>query len=202
MNRLRELRNEKELSQSDVASIIGVTTAAYSNYEKGTRDISTDTLLKLSAFFGVSVDYILGKTYVRKENVPSTKIIIYGSIPAGIPMEMIEDIIDVEEISTNLLKGGKQFFGLKVKGNSMEDKYKDGDIVIFEKTENCESGQDCVVMVNGYDGTFKRVYKNEYGITLQPLNIDLYSPLSFTNEQIENLPVRIIGVAREIRRKL
>lgn len=202
MNRLRELRNEKEMNQTDVAKILGVTTGAYSNYENGTRDISTEMLLKLSAFFDVSVDYILGKTFVRKENISASKILVYGSIPAGIPMEMIEDIIDTEEISASLVKSGKQYFGLRIKGNSMEDKYKDGDIVIFEKTENCENGQDCVVMVNGYDGTFKRVYKNEYGITLQPLNIDLYSPLSFSNEQIENLPVKIIGVAREIRRKL
>ena len=202
MNRLRELRNEKEMNQTDVAKILGVTTGAYSNYENGTRDISTEMLLKLSAFFDVSVDYILGTTFVRKENISASKILVYGSIPAGIPMEMIEDIIDTEEISASLVKSGKQYFGLRIKGNSMEDKYKDGDIVIFEKTENCENGQDCVVMVNGYDGTFKRVYKNEYGITLQPLNIDLYSPLSFSNEQIENLPVKIIGVAREIRRKL
>lgn len=52
----------------------------------------------------------------------------------------------------------------------------------------------------GNDGTFKRVFKNEDGIILQPLNPN-YSPLVFTNEQIENLPVRIIGKVVELRRK-
>ena len=99
-----------------------------------------------------------------------------------------------------MLKGGKQYFGLKVKGDSMYPEYLDGDTLILLKQEDCESGEDCVVMVNGNDGTFKRVFKNENGIILQPLN-NSYQPMIYTNEQIENLPVRIIGVVDEIRRK-
>ena len=130
----------------------------------------------------------------------SAIVFIYGSIPAGIPMECIEDIIDTEEIDADMLKGGKQFFGLKVKGDSMEPEYLDGDTLILEKADDCESGDDCVVMVNGNDGTFKRVFKNENGIILQPLN-PTYSPMVYSNEQIENLPVKIIGIVEEIRRK-
>lgn len=127
-------------------------------------------------------------------------VFVYGTIPAGIPMECIEDIIDTEEISADMLRGGKQYFGLKVKGNSMEPEYLDGDTLILQKSDNCESGDDCVVMVNGNDGTFKRVFKNENGIILQPLN-STYSPVVYTNEQIQELPVKIIGVVEEIRRK-
>lgn len=138
----------------------------------------------------------------HKSNISSDSalVFIYGSIPAGVPMECIEDIIDTEEIPSDMLKGGKQYFGLKVKGNSMEPDYLDGDTLILEKADDCESGDDCVVMVNGNDGTFKRVIKNENGIILQPLNSEYY-PMVFTNEQIENLPVRIIGIVEEIRRK-
>lgn len=131
----------------------------------------------------------------------STIVFVYGTIPAGVPMECIEDIIDTEEIPTNMLKGGKQFFGLKIKGNSMFPTYLDNDTVIFEKADVCENGQDCVVMVNGNDGTFKRVITNGTGIILQPLNPE-YEPMAFSSEQIANLPIRIIGIAREIRRKL
>ena len=130
----------------------------------------------------------------------SAIVFIYGSIPAGIPMECIEDIIDTEEIPVDMLKGSKQYFGLKVKGNSMEPEYLDGDTLILEKADNCESGDDAVIMVNGNDGTFKRVFKNENGIILQPLNPS-YSPMVYSNEQIEKLPVRIIGIVEEIRRK-
>ena len=146
------------------------------------------------------VNQDLSSSHRSNVNSNSAVVFIYGSIPAGVPMECIEDIIDTEEIPADMLKGGKQYFGLKVKGNSMEPDYLDCDTLILEKADDCESGDDCVVMVNGNDGTFKRVFKNENGIILQPLNPE-YAPLVFTNEQIENLPVKIIGIVEEIRRK-
>ena len=76
----------------------------------------------------------------------------------------------------------------------------DNDTIILEKVITCESGDDCVVMVNGNDGTFKRVFKNENGIILQPLNNN-YQPIIYTNEQIDALPVRILGKVVELRRK-
>lgn len=79
--------------------------------------------------------------------------------------------------------------------------YNTGDTVIFQKTNDCESGSHCAVMVNGNDATFKKVIKNEAGITLVPLNED-YEPVFYSNKQIKELPVRVIGVAKEIRRKL
>ena len=82
----------------------------------------------------------------------------------------------------------------------MSPEYLDGDTLILEKSDTCESGDDCVVMVNGNDGTFKRVFKNENGIILQPLN-PTYSPLVYTNQQIEELPVKILGVLVEFRRR-
>lgn len=127
-------------------------------------------------------------------------VLVYGTIPAGIPMEMIEDIIDTEEIDASMLKGGKEYFGLKVKGNSMYPEYLDGDTLILEKLDDVESGSDAVVMVNGNDGTFKRVFKNENGIILQPINPE-FQPMVYTNEQIEKLPVRVIGKVVELRRK-
>lgn len=84
----------------------------------------------------------------------------------------------------------------------MAPQYQTGDVVIFEKTSNCESGQHCAVMVNGDDVTFKKVLKNEAGITLVPLNKDEFEPVFYSNKQIKELPVTIIGVAKEIRRKL
>ena len=137
---------------------------------------------------------------MEKKTEGSAVVLVYGTIPAGTPIECIEDIIDTEEIPADMLKGGKQYFGLRIKGNSMYPEYLDGDTLILEKIEDCESGQDCVVMVNGNDGTFKRVFKNENGIILQPLNPE-YEPMIYTNEQIEQLPIRIIGKAVELRRK-
>ena len=176
---------------------------------------SIETLKSLANAMDLDVDALLKKLddnqliflneekYKEQFNTSTSTavVLVYGTIPAGIPMECIEDILDTEEIPASMLKGGKQYFGLKVKGNSMFPAYLNGDTVIFEKVDDCESGQDCVVMVNGNDGTFKRVLKNKNGIILQPLNSE-YEPLVFTNEQINNLPVKIIGIAKEIRRKI
>ncbi len=130
------------------------------------------------------------------------RIPVLGSIPAGIPIELIEDILDYEEISEEMLKGGKEYFALKVKGSSMWPKYLDGDTIIVLKQDDCESGQDAIVMVNGNDGTFKRVIKKDNGITLEPINQQEYNSVSYSNEDIEKLPIKILGVVKEIRRKI
>lgn len=130
------------------------------------------------------------------------RIPVLGSIPAGIPVELIQDILDYEEISEEMLKGGKEYFALKVKGSSMWPKYLDGDTIIVLKQDDCESGQDAIVMVNGNDGTFKRVIKKDNGITLEPINQQEYNSVSYSNEDIEKLPIKILGVVKEIRRKI
>ena len=58
--RIRNLREDNELTQKEMAKILNCSQQVYSNYELGQRDISTDILIKLSNFYDVSVDYILG----------------------------------------------------------------------------------------------------------------------------------------------
>lgn len=207
---LKEIRENKKISLREVEKLTGVGYSHLSMIENGKRNVTPALLKNLSNIYNIDyidlyekagyLDLAESEKLKDKEKNNSAIVFVYGTIPAGIPMECIEDIIDTEEISADMLKGGKQYFGLKVKGDSMEPDYLDGDTLILEKADDCESGDDCVVMVNGNDGTFKRVFKNENGIILQPLNPS-YSPKVYTNEQIENLPVRIIGIVEEIRRK-
>lgn len=58
--RIRDLREDRDMTQAEIANILCCTQQAYSNYENGTRDIPTDILIKISKYYGVSVDYILG----------------------------------------------------------------------------------------------------------------------------------------------
>lgn len=213
---LKDIRESLGYSTHDINKLCEISQSYISLMENGKRRPSPIILRKLaSAYFLDYIDLYEKAGYIdlaeterfnnnlQKNNAnpkDSAVVFVYGSIPAGVPMECIEDIIDTEEIPADMLKGGKQYFGLKVKGNSMEPEYIDGDIIILEKIEDCESGQDCVVMVNGNSGTFKRVFKNENGIILQPLNSE-YQPMIYTNEQIESLPVKVIGKAVELRRK-
>ena len=134
------------------------------------------------------------------KTVKSVRIPVLGTIPAGIPIEAIEDVLDWEEISIEMTRGGKEYFALQIRGDSMYPRYEDQDVVIFRKQDTCENGQDCAVMVNGDDATFKRVRISEKGVTLQPLN-PKYEPKVYSNEEVLDLPVRVIGVAVELRRK-
>lgn len=182
----------------DICNDLSLPYTTFAEWYNGKVYPRIDKIELLANYFNIKKSDLIEEKQQSYSN--SAVVLIYGTIPAGIPMEMIEDVIDTEEIDAEMLKGGKQYFGLRIKGNSMYPEYLDGDTIILEKIDNCESGQDCCVMVNGDDGTFKRVFKNENGIILQPLNPE-FQPMVYTNEQIEKLPIKIIGKVVELRRK-
>lgn len=199
MNKIKQLRTEKGLSQAKLAERLNVHQTAVSQWEKGRTMPDIEIAQRMAELFNVTLDYLLGRDTSPSANSNAIRVPVYGIIPAGIPMEAIEEVIDYEELDKSSW-GNKDYFALKIKGSSMQPNYLDGDIVIFEKTCSCNSHDDCAVMINGDDATFKRVEKNENGIMLKALNPE-YATLFYTNEQVENLPVRIIGVAKELRRK-
>lgn len=211
-NRLSYALTIRNIKPIELAEATKIDKSKISSYMSGRYKAKTDGLKIIADVLNVSPIWLMGYDVpmeseiakkiqdINKQNNTSAIVFIYGTIPAGIPMECIEDIIDTEEIDISMLKGGNQYFGLKIKGNSMSPEYLDNDTIILKKQDTCESGDDCVVMVNGNDGTFKRVFKNENGIILQPLN-NSYQPMIYTNEQIETLPIRILGKVVELRRK-
>ena len=118
---------------------------------------------------------------------------------AGIPIEMIEDIVDQEEITEDMaLKG--TYFGIKIKGDSMIPNICDGDTVIVRRQEDAENGETVIATVNGSDATCKRLRKHKDGIELIANNPN-YEPMYYSNDDIENKPVRILGKVVELRRK-
>lgn len=144
-------------------------------------------------------DLLSGQNY---SNSGGIRIPVLGSIPAGIPLEAIEEIIDWEEIPESMCAGGKEYFALEVKGDSMWPDYLPGDVVIVRKTPCFESGDVCVVYVNGYDATLKQVKSLDDGsMTLVPRN-QSYPPRTYSKEEVMALPISIAGVVVELRRKI
>lgn len=131
----------------------------------------------------------------------TTKIPVLGFIKAGIPIEAQENIIDYIDIPSEWTKGNKKYYGLKIDGDSMKPNYNENDIVIFLQTNEIQNGKDCAVMVNCTECTFKKVYVTDQGLILQPYN-NQYEPMIFTKKQVEELPIRIVGIAVEKRTKL
>lgn len=197
--RLRVLREDLGLKQDSLADLLDVNRASISLYESNKRTPSQKILMKYADIFDVSTDYILKGHQTPVEGQDYITINVYGSIPAGIPIEAIEDISDTEDLSLKEYDRNKEYLGLVVDGDSMYPKYLDGDTIIIEKTPDCESGTDAAVYVNGYDVTLKTLIKNDDGtITLKPINPN-YSPKTYGPDDD---PVSILGVVKEIRRKI
>lgn len=116
---------------------------------------------------------------------------------------LVEDNISSKSVSLEIdsITASKgKYFGLKVKGNSMEPRICEGDILIVKHQNDCKSGDIAIVMVNGNDATVKRLMKYADGIRLIPNN-PAYEPIYFTNEEIISKPVKIIGKVIENRQK-
>ena len=208
MLKLKELRQGRNITQNKLAERLGLSRSTIAMYETGGSEPDLETLKAIASFFNVSVDYLMGREQKVDNNVRGmqmersvVKVPVYGTIPAGVPIEMIEDsyIEDEEEIPSDWLKGGNTYFCLKVKGESMMPKFEDGDTLILKQQDDCESGDYCAVSINHSECTFKKVIKRLDGITLQPLNPD-FAPMVYSKEQVINLPVTILGVVKEVRR--
>lgn len=200
----------------------GIDKSLLNKYIKGVAIAKQDKIYILAKALNVSEGWLMGydvdkdRDWIEDEDystlmidngryieteIKTIKIPVLGKVPAGTPIEAIQDVIGYENIPATMLNYGENYFALKIDGNSMSPDYKNGDIIIVKQQEDCNSGDDCVVMVNGDDATFKRVIKQNNAIILKPLNNE-YEPYYFTSKEIITKPVKIIGVAIEIRRKL
>lgn len=209
--RLQELRKARGYSQQDVASLIGVGRTTYLKYENGDNR-PTRKLNELARLFNVSTDYLLGLTDTPTESLTQplsqslskergVRIPVLGRVVAGIPIEAIEEVIDWEEIPQKMAATGK-FFALRVCGHSMEPTILEGDVVIVRQQEDVDSGDIAIVLVNGDEATVKRVKKQKNGITLIATNTSVYEPHFYSNQEIHDLPVRVVGKVEELRRKM
>lgn len=200
MNRIRQLRQEQDMKQSDLASKLQVRQTTISNWETDRTEPDTASLQKMAEIFDTTIDYILGSSQIRQRSKhKGVKIPVYGTVAAGIPIEAIEDIVDYEEIEPELAASG-EFFGLRIRGSSMEPRICDGDVVIVRRQEDADTGDVAIIMVNGNDATCKRIKKDGHGIALIPNN-PAYEVKYYSAEEISSLPVRIVGKVVELRGK-
>lgn len=196
LNRLLEANGK---NQADLAAYMKVSQATVSNWCKGIKSPRMDKLDKICIFLNCTRTDLLEDKPEPHEKPRGVKIPVLGDVAAGIPIEAIEDIIDYEEIDENLARRG-DFFGLRIKGNSMSPRIQSGDVVIVRVQSDAENGDIVIAKVNGDDACCKKLLKHNDGITLLSFNQD-YEPLSFNKQDIASLPVSIIGKVVELRGK-
>lgn len=196
-NKLKNRRLELNLTLEEVGNAVGVSKSTVMKWETGyIENMKKDKIAVLAKALRVSPLFIMGVEDELEKYNNSVLIPVYGSIPAGLPLEAVQDIQSYEEIPVNWLKGNKKYIALKVVGDSMYPKYLENDIVIILLQQDCESGKDCAVYVDGYDVTLKKVNISENEIRLTPININ-YLPKTY---ELDN--VIILGIVVEIRRKV
>lgn len=191
---LKLLRNQKRISQAKLADELGVSASTVAMWESGEREPKNyETLELIADYFNVNMEVLL------TGRLTPTKIPVLGRVVAGIPIDAIEEIIDYEEIPQAMAKNG-EYFALQIKGNSMEPKFSEGDVVIVRKQEDVDSGDIAIVLVNGNEATVKKIKKFNGGINLIPTNPD-YDVITYTTDDVEKLPVRVLGKVVELRAK-
>lgn len=215
---IKQYREEHKMSMDDFAKISGLSKPYISMLEKNRNSRngkkitpSIRTYAKIAEGVGMSLNAFMemmnGEDHVRlgdDTTTPSQNIVkgiripILGRVVAGIPLEAIEDIEGWEEITPRMASGG-EFFALRIRGSSMEPKLVEGDVVIVRKQSTVDNGDVAIVLVNGNEATCKQVNRTPAGITLIGFNIAVYAPHFYTNDQIESLPVTIVGKVVESR---
>lgn len=197
--RMKERRLQLNKTLEEVGSVVGVSKATIQRYEKGAiTNIPSDKIEKIAKALSTTPAFLMG--WEDKSNrLKGVRIPILGRVVAGIPLEAITDIEGYEEITPKMASLG-EYFALRIKGHSMEPRIEDGEIVIVKQQEDVECGDVAIVLVNGDEATCKQVKKSPDGITLIGFNPVVYPPHFYSNKEIEELPVRVIGRVVESRK--
>ena len=195
---VKKLTEEQGMSMSELARRVGTAKSAISRYFNGTREFPLNKVEEFASALHTTPDFLLGMEY---EPQPSQglQIPVLGNVAAGIPISAVEDILDYEEVPQSWENQG-EFFALRIKGDSMQPKMDDGDVVIVRQQSDANSGDTVIVLVNGDDATCKKLQKIENGIMLVSTNPN-YLPMFYSNEEIVTKPVVILGKVVELRSK-
>lgn len=194
---LRSVLAVRELSNNAFAKLMSVSPTTVSYWLNGKNFPEMNRINQMSEVLNCSISELL-----PTDDAPKTvKIPVLGSVIAGIPISAITDILGYEEIPEHLARTGT-FFGLRVKGNSMEPEMREDDILIVKKESTIENGAIGVVLFDGEDATVKKVMKSKEGITLVGYNVTVYPPHFYSNNDIMEKRIQIIGHVIQIRRNL
>ena len=166
---IKYYRKKLGLTQEELGNYVGVQKSAIAKYENGRiENLKRTTIEKLSELFGILPSELLGINAIN--NIMTNKTNVIGVVPAGTPLEAIEDIIGEIEYPSRF--ANKQVFALQIKGDSMNKVLPDGCIGLFEKTSTLENGEIGAIMVNGDDATVKKFYRLTDSYVLEPVSFN------------------------------
>lgn len=187
--------------QKEIAEELQFNQKTFNGWCNGLSMPTMGKVQKIADYFNIGKSDLLDdkSLIIGKTKKSGVVIPVLGRVAAGIPIEAVEDVIDTEEITEELAATG-EFFGLVIHGDSMEPRMYEGDVVIVRQQDDADSGNIVIAMVNGDEATCKRLIKYKDGISLVSFNTK-YEPMYFSNQEIIEKPVKIIGRVVENRQK-
>lgn len=199
---IKKRRTELNMTQEELAQKMGYSgKSMIAKIEAGKVDLPQSKIMAFADALNTTPSYLMG----WDENVSNEKlelgkyrIPIVSVVAAGVPIYSEDNIIGWVDYDKN---PGNDVFALKIKGDSMAPKISNGDIVIVDKSVAWEDNDIVIVRVNGHEGTCKRVKKYADGISLISINPN-YEPMYYTKDQVNSMPVEIVGRVMEARSKL
>ncbi len=200
--KLKELRKHKGVTQTQMARELGVALSSIAMWESTTRKPPVETMIKLSKYFGVSVDEMLG---LDNEHIDIVSLPVIAKVKAGYGSEMIEiDSGEIQVIPRSIIgnKSEEELMVFLVDGDSMAPKFLEGDRVLVSRQTSVDSGDIAIVSYCDHEsGTIKKVHYEagcDY-VDLIPLN-PKYSPVRIQGEALEG--VRVVGKVIYLFRKI
>ncbi|MGN0182101.1 MAG: helix-turn-helix domain-containing protein [Candidatus Ornithomonoglobus sp.] len=199
MLRLKELRKQRKITQTEVAKQLNVSQTTYSSWETGRTQMDYASLIKTAALFDVTVDYLLG----RAPKKTSYKRVCYAPVYGDMGLNKSQAIPELIGFEPVLKKGlyDSGCFWLKVPDNSLEPRAAKGDILLVLRHNRYRNGDMVVLYIDSEYITVKRVYKNNYGIILTECNQEAV-PEFYSRKEIIDKKIKIIGRVVEIRCRL
>ena len=204
-NRIKERRKELKMTAETVAEKLNKHKATVYRYESDEiQNMPYDVLIPISKVLKTNPMYLMGLTENKEmtlddlnnlkiisdkqEPLETPKIKVYGKIAAGEPIEMIED---VDEINCPWATNPEDLFALQVKGDSMNKVILDGHYAVLEKCKEPITGKIYAVIVDTENATLKRLHILDGGVMLEPLSTNPeHERKTYEGEETD---IRVIG---------
>ena len=198
--RIKQARDAKGWTQTDLAKAIGTTQQQIARYESGDNDIKSSVLMKMSDALGVTISYLLGMSddphLVATFPSRSHSLPIVGRVAAGEAREAIEQRGRTHPVPDELWRGNEESVFVEISGNSMNRYFSDGTLVLVNTVMEVRNGDIAAVFVNGDEVTIKHVFFEDGGIRLHPESYDPEYRDRFISASDPDAPeVRFLGKA-------
>ena len=201
--RLKQAREFNNITLEEAGKKVDVHKSTVLRWENGeTEKIKLPIIETLAKYYNVNPVWLMGYD-VPMESIPikkidKIKIPVLGKVKAGYDYLAQENITGYESIDN--VSDPENYYALQVTGNSMEPLFSDGDIAIVHRQDDFDSGNTCIVLVNGDEATVKKVIKTDDGIDLIAMN-PYYPVRHFSKNEMNEIPVKIIGKVVEARKR-